>query len=148
LAMASSTHLVSSPYSSWVHLRHLSTRVSKYHLANRCPRVLLLPLTTTIPFAASTCITFKLCIVFLCPPIFPAIFLPGYTLLPPPCPCPAEPMLLWASDTPCDLSCPCMPHLFMTPWNPLPLQLLLVSTNWPSINQSACISSPTASNPL
>lgn len=35
------------------------------------------PFTKTIPFSSSVCSTFKFCTVFLCPPIFPAIFFPG-----------------------------------------------------------------------
>ena len=55
---------------------------------------------------------------------------------------PTEPGVRWANDVPCEAGPPAKPHLFMTPWNPLPTEVPLMSTYWPGAKWRAFSSVP------
>ena len=78
----------------------------------------VLPLTTTSPFGSSTFRTFRFCIVTLSAPIRPAMFFPGCTLEPLPCPPPEEPIARCVKELPWEAGWPLQPCFFI-PYKPV-----------------------------
>ena len=75
--------------------------------------------------------------------MWPAIFLPLKTL-PGSWRWPVEPWVRWLTELPCVARPPLKFQRFMTPAKPLPIDVPVTSTNWPTTKWSAVISAPTS----
>src|SRR5690606_7435819 len=104
------------------------------------------PLMAIRPRSASTRTTSRFCVVWRTAPMWPAIFLPGYTR-PGVCRWPSEPGARCDSELPWVASPMLKFQRFTVPWKPLPLVTPWTSTFWPTWKMSALTSPPTARSP-
>src|SRR5581483_4378501 len=101
------------------------------------------PSTMIRPRSTSVFTTLRFCVVTRSSPIWPAIFLPLKTL-PGSCRWPVEPAMRWESELPWVARPPLKFQRFITPWKPLPIEVPVTSTNWPTTKWSAVSSAPTS----
>src|SRR6185312_1063825 len=95
------------------------------------------------PRSTSVLATRTFCVVTRRSPIWPAIFLPLNTL-PGSCRWPVEPCERCDTDTPCVARRPWKFQRFIPPAKPLPIEVPVTSTSWPSTKWSACSCAPTS----
>ena len=100
------------------------------------------PSTRMRPRSTSVCTTLRLSVVTRSTPMWPGIFL-FLKVLPGSCRPPVEPIERCEIDTPCEARRPPKFHRFMPPAKPLPIEVPVTSTNWPTTKWSAVISAPT-----
>ena len=100
------------------------------------------PSTRIRPRSTSVCTTRRLSVVTRSTPIWPGIFL-FLNVLPGSWRPPVEPIERCETDTPCVARRPPKFQRFMPPAKPLPIEVPVTSTNWPTTKWSAVISAPT-----
>ena len=100
------------------------------------------PSTRIRPRSTSVCTTLRLSVVTRSTPMWPGIFL-FLKVLPGSWRPPVEPIERCETDTPWVARRPPKFQRFMPPAKPLPIEVPVTSTNWPTTKWSAVISAPT-----